>query len=66
VTAIAFAVALELSLPETDTFLRSAGLVLSPSAVSDIIVQYFIEHGNYDINEINLALFDYDQSLLGA
>ena len=65
-TAIAFAIALELNLSETEVFLRSAGFALSRSVVFDIIVQYFIERGNYDINEINLALFDYDQSLLGV
>lgn len=65
-TIIAFAISLQLSLDQTQELLATVGFTLSRSSVFDKIILYFIHNGNYDIFEINQALFEFDQTLLGV
>ena len=65
-TAIALAISLGLNLDETKDFLGRAGYALSPSSISDLIVEYFIDRRVYDMYTINLALFEHDQPTLGV
>ena len=65
-TAVALAIALELSLDECDDLLERAGYSLSTSSKFDVIVRYFIERECYDIYKLNAMLFAFDQPLLGS
>ncbi len=63
-TVLALCIALELTLDETEKLLKNAGFALSHSKKFDVIVEYFIVNGKYDIFEINNVLFHYDLELL--
>ena len=65
-TALALAIALELNLDETKDLIGRAGHALSPSSIFDMIIEYCINNGEYDINQINCVLFDWDQPTLGG
>ncbi len=65
-TALALAIALELPEQEIREMLRKAGYALNRNERFDVIVQYFLERGIYNVFEINAALFDFDQKLLGS
>jgi len=65
-TVLALAIALELTLPQTNDLLRRAGYSLSHSSKFDVIIEYFIKNGIYDVFVINQVLFKYDQPLLGG
>ena len=65
-TVLAFVVALKLSLKEANILLNSAGYSLSHSFITDIVVEYFILNKKYNIDLINIALYEYNQQPLGS
>ena len=65
-TAVAFAIALELDLEQTQDLIGRAGYVLNKSSKFDVIIMYFIRKRYYNMYDINATLFEMDQSLLGA
>ena len=65
-TVFAFAISLKLTYEETEHLLKSAGYTFTNSSKMDIIVEYYILNGIYDIFEINEALYEFDQPLLGV
>ena len=65
-TAVALCVALQLDWPQTCELLSRAGYAMSRSSKFDVIVEYFINQRKFDVYEINLALWHYDQPLLGS
>lgn len=65
-TVLAFTIGLGLSVAEAEDLLARAGYAFSPCHKRDLIVMWFLEKRQYDINQVNSALFDFDQELLGA
>lgn len=60
-TALALGIALELPLSELQELLGKAGYTLSHARKGDLIVEYFVKKGIYDIYQINQVLFDFEE-----
>ena len=65
-TAVALALALGLTLPQTQELLAHPGLMLSHSSKFDVIVEFYLARGVHDVMTVNEALFAFDQPLLGS
>lgn len=63
-TALALGIALELPLSELQELLGKAGDTLSHARKGDLIVEYFVKKGIYDIYQINQVLFDFEEPLI--
>ena len=64
--AVACAIGLRLTLEEAEDLIGRAGFSFSKYVKSDVVVEYFISHGIYDIFAINEELFSRDLALLGT
>lgn len=65
-TVLAFAIGLRLNEAETEELLKSAGYAFSDGSKRDWVVRYCLQHQIYNINQVNLILFQCDQEQLGA
>lgn len=65
-TVLAFAFSLRLTLEETSALLQKAGFALWRGSKFDVIVEYCLTHGIYDVVRVNQILFRFDQPLLGS
>lgn len=63
-TVFAFALALELSLDETEELLKSAGFSFSPSSLFDVSMKFFFEKHFYDRDKIDQILEGLDIDFL--
>ena len=64
--AVALALALELDLKQTQDLIKRAGYTLTNSSIFDLIIQYHIENRIYNVVEINIVLYEFDQMMLGS
>ena len=62
-TAVAFAIALELPWEKLEELVESAGFKMTHNDKFDIVIEYFVKNGRYNIDEINEALYEIDAEL---
>ena len=64
-TCIAIALALNLTLEQANDLLSRAGYTLSHSTKRDVVIEYFFREKIYDLEEINLVLYNLDMKTIG-
>ncbi len=64
-TALALVFALKLTLPQATDLLSRAGYTLSHSSKRDVILEYFIREGIYNLTDINIVLDNLEQKIIG-
>lgn len=64
-TALALAFALRLSVSETNDLLSRAGYILSHSDPRDVVLEYLIREGEYDLTEVNIVLSNLQLPIIG-
>ena len=64
-TALALIIALELPFEEAVEMLKKAGYAFSHASKADLIVEYYLKHGKYNLYVINASLLEFDQPLIG-
>ena len=65
-TVLALALALELTLEQTKSFIAKAGYALTRSSVTDLVVEFFINRKEYNVVMINSVLDELDEPILGS
>ena len=65
-TALALAIALELTLEQTKEFIARAGYALTRSSVTDLVIEFFINRKIYNVMAINEVLYELDEPILGS
>jgi hypothetical protein len=64
-TVLALIFAMQLDLNEANDLLDRAGFTLSHSIKRDVILEYFIKEGVYNLNNINAFLFKMQEKIIG-
>ena len=65
-TALCFIFALALPINEANEMLMKAGYALSHSIKFDVVIEFFIINGIYDLTTVNEVLYEFDLPLLGV
>lgn len=63
-TVFALSIGMELTIDETSDLLEKAGYAFSSASKSDLIIQYFLYHKNYNIFALNEVLDKYGFEIL--